>query len=694
MTPEIRTFVDSADYCRASVEKLATMLPPDDAALEALIAETVAGLDGNGFVFITMAAFSSDRPVQARHLEGALRLMPEKWTLGVIALHMQGDIAAPLVKAIVPLRFNPEVLSTAIYLAARQQVRNGEKVAPSVIAAARSATRTKDLSTYDSGMLRATALLAGEPGLRQLTLEKRKEKCSETEFDSAVKHFTDQMIALWSAPPISLVPAQAKRTLAEGTTMRRAVSKVGRNDPCPCGSGKKYKHCCVERDQERLRHSTHVAGVTDAELAANPEPYLTYASLDTYPPSEVARFDPLKIQRELRVPFLAVLCRARLLDVCATTFEKLGFDEDLIEAWDEICIRMAQLRRKDLIERMQTIPGYTERAKKLGAVQLLLSEGNPAAAFDSLEESIFHNFRYNDPAGFRGMARTLMKSRLAAIGILIARGTIPLLPKEEAVLVMDELLQARDQLGLSPDDPISDVLDERLLKDRAGDEKSDEALGKAQRRLEAKMQEVQRYKDSVERLQKELARREQTVAAAATTSVAPVNNVSTDTNEPAVKEMREKVEHLKTLLKHTHNERNQLRRELREAHEENQSLRKQAPATKQETSETEREEDLRLPQEMEANHPIRIIEFPDGFQSRLASLPRSVARGTIAMAGRLAAGEPAAFVGAVRLKAIPSITRQRIGIDFRLLFRLLPDRLQIVDLIPRQDLERKIKTLL
>ncbi|MGB5924788.1 MAG: SEC-C metal-binding domain-containing protein [Dehalococcoidia bacterium] len=20
--------------------------------------------------------------------------------------------------------------------------------------------------------------------------------------------------------------------------------RVGRNDPCPCGSGKKYKHCC------------------------------------------------------------------------------------------------------------------------------------------------------------------------------------------------------------------------------------------------------------------------------------------------------------------------------------------------------------------------------------------------------------------------------------------------------------------
>lgn len=27
-------------------------------------------------------------------------------------------------------------------------------------------------------------------------------------------------------------------------TVRRAQAKVGRNDPCPCGSGKKYKNCC------------------------------------------------------------------------------------------------------------------------------------------------------------------------------------------------------------------------------------------------------------------------------------------------------------------------------------------------------------------------------------------------------------------------------------------------------------------
>ena len=30
-----------------------------------------------------------------------------------------------------------------------------------------------------------------------------------------------------------------------------AGRKIGRNDPCPCGSGKKYKRCCLEVDARR-----------------------------------------------------------------------------------------------------------------------------------------------------------------------------------------------------------------------------------------------------------------------------------------------------------------------------------------------------------------------------------------------------------------------------------------------------------
>lgn len=29
------------------------------------------------------------------------------------------------------------------------------------------------------------------------------------------------------------------------------TKKIGRNDPCPCGSGKKYKNCCMKKEQEQ-----------------------------------------------------------------------------------------------------------------------------------------------------------------------------------------------------------------------------------------------------------------------------------------------------------------------------------------------------------------------------------------------------------------------------------------------------------
>lgn len=36
---------------------------------------------------------------------------------------------------------------------------------------------------------------------------------------------------------------------ASASTIIRENPKIGRNDPCPCGSGKKYKKCCLGKDQ-------------------------------------------------------------------------------------------------------------------------------------------------------------------------------------------------------------------------------------------------------------------------------------------------------------------------------------------------------------------------------------------------------------------------------------------------------------
>jgi preprotein translocase subunit SecA len=45
-------------------------------------------------------------------------------------------------------------------------------------------------------------------------------------------------------------PAAAPAGPAKATQARRPTDKVGRNDPCPCGSGKKYKRCCGSNKPE------------------------------------------------------------------------------------------------------------------------------------------------------------------------------------------------------------------------------------------------------------------------------------------------------------------------------------------------------------------------------------------------------------------------------------------------------------
>ena len=43
--------------------------------------------------------------------------------------------------------------------------------------------------------------------------------------------------------------AAATESAVKKTPVRNAAKKVGPNDPCPCGSGKKYKKCCMQKDK-------------------------------------------------------------------------------------------------------------------------------------------------------------------------------------------------------------------------------------------------------------------------------------------------------------------------------------------------------------------------------------------------------------------------------------------------------------
>lgn len=48
--------------------------------------------------------------------------------------------------------------------------------------------------------------------------------------------------------------------------------KIGRNEPCPCGSGKKYKNCCISNTQGKKKFkATLLSGKKETPVNTGPD---------------------------------------------------------------------------------------------------------------------------------------------------------------------------------------------------------------------------------------------------------------------------------------------------------------------------------------------------------------------------------------------------------------------------------------
>ncbi|HHX66152.1 MAG TPA: hypothetical protein GX702_14840, partial [Chloroflexi bacterium] len=56
---------------------------------------------------------------------------------------------------------------------------------------------------------------------------------------------------------------------AGSTAEPRRTRKVGRNDPCPCGSGKKYKNCCLRQGLSPEEAAAKATAESSRPAAAN-----------------------------------------------------------------------------------------------------------------------------------------------------------------------------------------------------------------------------------------------------------------------------------------------------------------------------------------------------------------------------------------------------------------------------------------
>jgi hypothetical protein len=690
MQTELRQFIEQCRFCLASVQRVAELLPADDAALDALIEKTVTENNPKSFLHVVVAALGRERPVPARHLaRGAMLLAHELW-IGNVMMKAQGDVPEAMLDAIENTRLLPNCEAIALMVIEDwcREHRAG-KLPEDLIPLARKLARRGNLPNEAQAYLITLALRTNDAGLLAIVRGWYAKGAPDKQaaVEKAAQGLGEAVLVQCRRPILEIVGEKASNAIAQGSTMRRAVARIGRNEPCPCGSGKKYKHCCLAKDEERLHHSSGVAGVTVEELMAAPEAHLTPQLLNSLMPPQMLKLDPLQIPTALLDTYFLRLCVFHLFDRAAEALEKIGWSDAMLGTWEKIMFFSTRAARKDIIQRVIKVREQVEAGPDADigiplSAAFLLDEDNPAKILKLMDESAKDVLASENLDHLRHFAGELLFSRHRALGILVARGTIPILPSAKASRVLDDILEARDTLNLPPDDPFGDILDKRYAEHEADDAK----LRAARRTLDAKAQEVRELKEKLDLQEQEIARHEQRRAAAKAAAL-------TAPEEASLKTMRRKVEELKSALNERHHERNDLRRELQKAHADLETLRQTGTATADEQAEADHEDALLLPQDAVDVHPVRLIEFPKNFQATLAGFPRHVARAAMIMTGRLAAGEPAAFVGALRLKQVTDVMRQRIGSDYRLFFRLHPDHLQVIDLINRKDLDRRLKTL-
>jgi hypothetical protein len=103
---------------------------------------------------------------------------------------------------------------------------------------------------YDDGLIFSGAIGYGE---FEKALEDGEEKCLErlkNDFERCSLDDIHGSMSCWACfnrakkNPVPIeVPLPPKVTALKGKT-----NKIGRNAPCPCGSGKKYKKCCLNKN--------------------------------------------------------------------------------------------------------------------------------------------------------------------------------------------------------------------------------------------------------------------------------------------------------------------------------------------------------------------------------------------------------------------------------------------------------------
>lgn len=667
---------------RRSLQALGERLSAE--ALPDLLAAAARARDDRAFPALLLAALLKGLPVDARSLVRGAALVADADHLAIAVGHVSGDAAAALLAAVDDHGLGYEREPTALLLAElwcrRAQVARPKRL----LAEARIRARRQLTQEGEDAMVALHGLL-DDPDLATLL-----EGLIVAEVKDAARAFASRLVERLVDPVGKHLPDRAPKATRARGSVRRAAEKLGRNDACWCGSGKKYKSCHEAADRDRNADASDVAGLTAAELASDLERHLTAERLGQLRGHELARLDAARIPGELRLGWIDTLGKWGEHDAALAAVsswmppEGTAPDDVLDECLRFVAEHAARAERRDVVQQALAL--------RRGRTDLVLPEARILAA-DPTDRLGLLEAVAREELDTRNvnLAFGLLDGGYPALGVHVARSQLVLRTRDpEADTLYAAMVEARDRLLAPPWDPIDDVLH---VLDKGVDPEVERELAVSKQRMAEREAALEATQGALAKAREELLAAER---AAATPAPAPSPGAPEPAAPPpkgddrAVRELRERLEKLKGDLKERHRERNALRKELEEARERVADLEARDEEEDDADGADEDEGDEGPALDVSVTTRLRLPRWPDGFHDRLREVPEATARATLLRVGELCAGLAVAYREVRPLRGFSDTWRIKVGRSYRLLFRPAEDELEVLDLLHRQDLEKRL----
>ena len=676
------------EYCRPALRALGEALPVDDGILIAALHEAAAMRDPRAFSHLYLGGLLAGRRIPAEVLEFGAALLPEAILLLHTALRLDGDVAGSLAVAVRSGRMGSEREAIAIVAGWIDYERRQVPAPADFLALTRKISRTimRTGLPFVRSFLCLAARLSGDPVVATILF-------ADIENDRSLDHvLTEARKCAEGTTWQKSIPAypEAQSTLGGGATLKRAAPKAGRNDPCPCGSGRKFKQCCEGKSNTGEQYQ--VDGVTLSEAAAHPELLLTSQRIYEMRSYELHALDPKRLIPPLAGEVAIRLARFGEIPRAIEMLQAAGPDSLSINALDEISFQFYQ-------------------SKEAEALRWLI-EWAPGAIFLSFEQEVLLASPPEQLRLLQTKAREAIEAELSgdpfasviycdlghaalvadpALGLLIARGVLPVCGEVNQPILMEDIEDARDLLGLDNNEPgyeIVDATDQSSLAQVRHAADLEKVRAETSSRVSKRDAEIQQLKSRIDGMQETLTQRENAIHKAKQEKPTTPAPAAQDLSE--TRDLRDHLRRLKDNLKVEHEERNRAMRDLRAAKDQLRRAAREKNENPQPSPIRQADEEASQSIDIDwEGQSLRIPEYSAAFRDALRKLPQQASAAAITAAGRLAAGDPSVWKTVRSLKLRPGTLRVRISGDYRLFFEIeAPDTLRLVDFILRRDLDR------